>query len=142
MNSNGPGFTRAGVSYKHQAALTTTPQIFTLTKDATNAPPSAPVPTYAEFKQINFQLDTLAGGATSVNFAIAADAAGDILLTPTSIVSINTGTTTATKGVAIGCLEYDYHYQQLAVETVGTVYLVAWLNAGTANCNARLHWRA
>lgn len=141
MSARYGGFNHAGFSYKHQAALTTAPQIFTLTRDETNSPRSSVVPPFAQFKQINFELDTLAGGATSLTYVIAADPAGDILLTPTSVAPITTGTTTATDGTAIGCIEYDYHFQQLVAETLGTVYLVVWLNAGTANCNARLHWR-
>lgn len=136
------GFIRAGVSYYHQAALTTTPQIFALTRDATNSPPSAAIPTYAELRQVNVQVDTVAGGASEVSFYIAADAAGDIPLTGELTAGILYGKTTATKGTAIGCIELDYHFQQLAVETVGTVYIIAWLNAGTANGNIRLHWRA
>jgi hypothetical protein len=135
-------FSRAGVSYKHQAALTTTPQVFPLTKDAANAPTSAVVPTFAEFKQLNVQVDTIAAGASSVQYYIAADAAGDIPLTPQGTMSILTGKTTATKGSAIDCIDIDYHFQQLAVETVGTVYVIIWLNAGTANGDIRLHWHA
>lgn len=134
-------FSRAGVSYKHQAALTTTPQAFGLTQDRTNSPPSAAIPTYAELKQVNVQVDTVAAGASSVSFYIAADLAGDIPLTTEQSAVIEFGKTTATKGTAIGCIDLDYHFQQLAVETVGTVYIIIWLNAGTANANIRLHWR-
>lgn len=136
------GFTRAGVSYKHQAALTTTPQVFTLTQDMANSPPSAPIPTYAWLKQVNVQVDTVAAGASSVSYYIAADVAGDIPLTPVGTANILLGKTTATKGSAIDCIELDYQFQQLAVETVGTVYIIIWLNAGTANANIRLHWHA
>lgn len=134
-------FSRAGVSYKHQAALTPTPQVFALTKDTTNCPPSAAIPTFALLKQLNVQVDTVAGGASAVTYYLSADLAGDIPLTPTSTAGILLGKTTATVGAAIDCIEVDYHYQQLAVETVGTVYAVIWLNAGTANGNIRLHWR-
>jgi hypothetical protein len=135
-------FSRAGASYKHQAALTTTPQVFALTKDAANSPTSAVVPTYAELKQIIAQVDTAAGGASSVSYYIAADLAGDIPLTTQGTASILFGKTTATKGSAIDCIDLDYHYQQLAAETLGTLYVVIWLNAGTANANIRLQWRA
>lgn len=136
------GVFRAGVSYKHQAALTTTPQVFPLTKDATNAPTSAVMPTYAELKQVNVQVDTVAGGASSVLYYLAADPAGDIPLTNSGTANILLGKTTATQGSAIDCIDLDYHFQQLTVETVGTVYIIIWLNAGTANANIRLHWRA
>lgn len=134
-------FSRAGVSYKHQAALTTTPQSFALTKDAANSPTSAVIPTFASLKQVNVQVDTVAAGASSVSFYIAADLAGDIPLTTEQSAVIEFGKTTATKGTAIGCIDLDYHFQQLPVETVGTVYIIIWLNAGTANANIRLHWR-
>lgn len=135
-------FSRAGVSYAHQAALTTTPQVFPLTKDAANAPTSAVIPTYAELKQVNVQVDTVAGGASSVLYYLAADVAGDIPLTNQGAANILLGKTTATQGAAIDCIDLDYHFQQLTVETVGTVYIIIWLNAGTANANIRLHWRA
>ena len=38
------GFNHAGISYKHEAALTTSYQVFALTADATNAPRTAAVP--------------------------------------------------------------------------------------------------
>ena len=142
MNARYGGFNHAGFSYKHQAALTTTPQVFALTQDSTNNIRSAAVPTFAQLKQLIAQVDTVAGGASSVNYYLSADLAGDIPLTPQSVASIILGKTTATKGSAIDCIDLDYHYQQLAVETVGTIYIVVWLNAGTANANIRLQWRA
>jgi hypothetical protein len=142
MNARYGGFNHAGFSYKHQAALTTTPQVFTLTQDSTNSPCSSAIPTFAELKQVIAQVDTIAAGASSVLYYIAADAAGDIPLTPQGTTSILTGKTTATKGAAIDCIDIDYHYQRLAAETLGTVYIVIWLNAGTANANIRLQWRA
>jgi len=142
MNARYGGFNHAGFSYKHQAALTVTPQVFALTQDSTNNPRSAMIPTFAELKQVIAQVDTVASGASSMNYYLSADLAGDIPLTPQSTANILLGKTTATKGAAIDCVDVDYHYQQLAVETVGTVYIVAWLNAGTANANIRLQWRA
>lgn len=142
MSARYGGFNHAGFSYKHQAGLSTTPQVFTLTQDSINSPRSAPVPTFAQFKQLIVQVDAVLGGASSVSYYIAADAAGDIPLTPQSTANILFGKTTATSGSAIDCIDVDYHYQQLIAETQGTVYLVIWANAGTANANIRLLWRA
>lgn len=140
-NARYGGFNHAGISYDHQAALTTTYQVFTLNQDAVNNSRSANVPLFAEFKNINFELDTIAGGASKVTFYIARDVAGDIPITSTLTADVVFGLTTATKGTAIACIDLDYHYQALAVETQGTVYLVVKTNAGTAKCNVRLHWR-
>jgi len=142
MSARYGGFNHAGFSYKHQAALTTTPQVFTLTQDSTNSPRSSAVPTFVQLKQLIAQVDTAAAGASSVSYYIAADLAGDIPLTTQGTASILFGKTTATKGSAIDCIDLDYHYQQLAAETLGTLYVVIWLNAGTANANIRLQWRA
>lgn len=142
MSARYGGFNHAGFSYKHQAALTTSPQVFPLTQDSTNSPRSSIVPTFAEFKQVIAQVDTIAAGASSVMYYIAADAAGDVPLTPQGTMNILTGKTTATVGSAIDCINIDYHYQRLAVETIGTVYIVAWLNAGTLDADIRLQWRA
>jgi len=75
------GFNHAGISYKHQAALTTAYQVFTLTADTTNCARTANVPPFAELKNINFELDTIAGGASKVTFYLPRDLAGDIPVT-------------------------------------------------------------
>jgi len=141
-NARYGGFNHAGISYKHQAALTTSYQVFTLTADATNAPRTTSVPDFAHFQHLAVEMDTIASGASSVTFFLARDAAGDIPLTAEQTASVQFGFTTATDGSAIACIDLDYHYQQLAVETRGTVYVVIKTNAGTANGNLRLHWRA
>ena len=136
------GFNHAGISYKHQAALTTAYQAFAVTQDSTNCIVSAAVPVFAELKNINFELDTIAGGFSKVTFYLSRDLAGDIPVTSELQASVLFGLTTATKGSAIACIDLDYHWQRLAAETQGTLYLVVKGNAGTANCNVRLHWRA
>jgi hypothetical protein len=135
------GFNHAGISYKHQAALTTSYQVFTLTADQTNCLRTANVPPFAELKNINFELDTIAGGASKVTFYLARDLAGDIPVTGELSANVVFGLTTATKGTALACIDLDYHYQGLAAEVLGTLFLVVKLNAGTANGNVRQHWR-
>jgi hypothetical protein len=135
------GFNHAGYSYKHQAALTAAYQVFPLTQDTPNALRSSVVPPFAQLQQVNFQVDTLAGGAAKVTFYLSRDAAGDIPVTGEIAATVEFGFTTPTKGTAIGCLDYDYHYTQTAPEVLGTLYLVAKLNIGTANANVLLHWR-
>lgn len=132
----------SGVSYKHQAALTTTKQVFPLTADTTNNAFSVLVPNDCTLKQVNFELDTIAGGASSVTYFLARDAAGDIPVTPEATASVTFGFTTATKGTAIACPDLEHHYQGLGVEVRGTLYLVVKVNAGTANANIRLYWQA
>jgi hypothetical protein len=136
------GFNHAGISYKHQAALTTSYQVFTLTADTTNAPRTASVPDFAHFQHLAVEMDTIAGGASSVTFFLARDVLGDIPLTAEQTSSVQFGFTTASDGATISCIDLDYHYQALAAEVRGTVYVVIKLNAGTANGNLRLHWRA
>ncbi len=135
------GFNHAGISYKHQAALTTAYQVFTLTADTTNCARTAAVPPFAELKNINFELDTIAGGASKVTFYLARDLAGDIPVTGELSANVVFGLSTATKGTALACIDLDYHYQGLAAEVIGTLFLVVKLNAGTANGNIRQHWR-
>jgi len=135
------GFNHAGISYKHQAALTTSYQVFTLTADTTNCARTANVPPFAELKNINFELDTIAGGASKVTFYLARDLAGDIPVTGELSANVVFGLSTATKGTALACIDLDYHYQGLAAEVIGTLFLVVKLNAGTANGNIRQHWR-
>jgi phage tail sheath gpL-like len=135
------GFNHAGISYKHQAALTAAYQVFTLTADTTNCARTAVVPPFALLKNTNFELDTIAGGASKVTYYLARDVAGDIPVTTVFTADVVFGLTTATKGTAIACIDLDYHYQGLAAEVIGTLYLVVKLNAGTANGNIRQHWR-
>lgn len=132
----------SGVSYKHQAALTTSKQVFTLTADTTNNAFSVLVPNDCTLKQINFELDTIAGGASAVTYFLARDAAGDIPVTAETSTSVTFGFTTATKGTAISCIDLEHHYQGLGAEVRGTLYLVVKVNSGTANANIRLYWQA
>ncbi|MEN9785462.1 MAG: hypothetical protein RLZZ299_726 [Pseudomonadota bacterium] len=132
----------SGVSYKHEAALTTTKQVFALTADTVNCPFSVPVPNDCALKQLNFELDTIAGGASSVTYFLARDLAGDIPVTPEASASVTFGFTTATKGTAIACIDLEHHYQELGSEVRGTLYIVVKVNAGTANANIRLYWQA
>ena len=132
----------SGVSYKHQAALTTTKQVFPLTADPTNNAFSVAVTNDCSLKQLNFELDTVAGGASSVTYFLARDAAGDIPVTPEATASVTFGFTTATKGTAIACVDIEHHYQGLGAEVRGTLYIVVKVNAGTANANIRLYWAA
>jgi hypothetical protein len=132
----------SGASYKHQAALTTSKQVFALTADTTNNPLSVPVPNDCALKQLNFELDTIAGGASSVTYFLARDLAGDIPVTPEASASVTFGFTTATKGTAIACVDIEHHYQELGSEVRGTLYIVVKVNAGTANANIRLYWQA
>ena len=132
----------SGVSYKHAAALTTTKQVFALTADTVTCPFSVPVPNDCTLKQLNFELDTIAGGASSVTYFLARDLAGDIPVTPEASASVTFGFTTATKGTAIACIDLEHHYQELGSEVRGTLYIVVKVNAGTANANIRLYWQA
>lgn len=141
-NARYGGFNHAGISTKYQAALTATYQVFPLTADNTNLPRTSAIPTFAQLKHLSVEMDTIAAGASSVTFYLSRDAAGDIPITGTLTAGVVFGLTTATKGSAIACIDLDYHYLQLASETVGTVYAVIKTNAGTCNGNLLLHWRA
>lgn len=141
-NARYGGFNHAGISTKYQAALTATYQVFPLTADTTNLPRTSAVPTFAELKHLSVEMDTIAAGASSVTFYLSRDAAGDIPITGAQTASVVFGFTTATKGSAIAYLNIDYHFLQLAAETLGAVYAVIKTNAGTCNGNLLLHWRA
>ena len=132
----------SGVSYKHQASLTTTYQAFAVTADATNCPFSAPVPNDCELAQINVELDTIASGASKVTCYLARDLAGDIPVTGECSANVLFGLTTATKGTAVIDVSTVHHYQGLGSEVRGTLYAIVKLNVGTAKANIRLYWQA
>lgn len=141
-NARYGGFNHAGISTKYEAALTSSYQVFPLTADSTNLPRTSAIPTFAQLKHLSVEMDTIAGGASSVTFYLSRDADGDIPITGTLTAGVVFGLTTATDGSAIACIDLDYHYLQTAAETIGTVYAVIKTNAGTCNGNLLLHWRA
>jgi hypothetical protein len=86
----------------------------------------------------HLQLDTIAGGATTITWYVAADAGGDVPLTKEVTTTIVTGKTTATDGGAVEVLGIQYVRFD---EGLGdTIYVVAKTNTGTANAIARVTW--
>lgn len=143
MNAGFGGWSRMGFAYRHQAALTGTYQVFAMTRDGTNSPRSSLIPTWALLRRLLCFLDTIAGGASSVTFYLARDLAGDLPLTLPKTVNIAPGLTTATDGSILDDMEHDYINPLVSgVDVEGTIYLAIKLNAGTANANLFLHWRA
>jgi hypothetical protein len=132
----------SGVSYKHQASLTTTYQAFAVTADATNNAFSAVVPHDCTLAQVNVELNTIAGGASQVTCYLARDLAGDIPVTGVCSANVLFGLTTATKGTAVIDVSLKHHYQDLGSEVRGTLFAIVKLNAGTALANIRLYWQA
>jgi len=132
----------SGVSYKHQASLTTTYQAFALTGDIATNEFSVPVPNDCTLAQLNVELDTIASGASKVTCYLARDLAGDIPVTGECTANVLFGLTTATKGTAVVDVSLPHHYQGLGSEVRGTLYTIVKLNAGTAKANIRLYWQA
>jgi hypothetical protein len=85
------------------------------------------------------ELDTIAGGATTVTWYLAADAGGDVPLTDVVTETIVVGITTATDGGIATAIDLDYY--RATSGTAGSIYLFAKTNAGTVNLKPRLTWR-
>jgi len=84
-------------------------------------------------------LDTIAGGATSVTVYLAADAAGDFALSDANATTIVLGLGAATNGGVNVAIAIDYKTATKAA--AGTIYAVAKTNAGTCNAVWSLTFR-
>lgn len=76
---------------------------------------------------IYIQVDTIAGGATSLTVRVSPDSTADQILIPDTSATIATGYTTATKGGVVYKVEVDSFLFS------DTVYWTVKTNAGTCN---------
>jgi len=136
------GYSRAGASYKHAASLTNAYAVFPVTIDAVSAPRADVTQPFINVNSVVANLTSIAGGATSVTFYLAHDSLGDFALSPTYTVNIQPGLTTAATGSAAQPVGIDYSYLARANENLGTIYIVAKLNAGTATGAIWVNWKA
>lgn len=100
---------------------------------------SDPVPNHVYLSWLHGQLDTIAGGATTVTWFLSLDAAGDIALTEELTETILVGQTTATDGSVVSLLEKAWSLP--GAGTQGSLWLYAKLDVGTANLIPRLFWQ-
>jgi hypothetical protein len=127
---------RAGESYG-AGALTNVWSTTLLTLNGADAL-SALVPDRCLLEAIDFAFDTILAGATQITCYVSEDAAGLYSLTyPATIAWV----------AAPGGLRFVGSYligrayrRSAAAGAAGTLYLQAFLNAGTANVVARLRW--
>lgn len=89
---------------------------------------SAPIPDAAWLSLAWLELSSIVT-AGSILWYLAADAAGDVPLTPVQTTTIVTGKTTSTSGSVVDTL--DIAYARVG-NTAGRLYLIAKTNAGTA----------
>lgn len=136
------GYSRAGASYKHAASLTNAYAVFPVTIDAVSAPRADVTQPFINVNSVVANLTSIAGGATSVTFYLAHDSLGDFALSPTYTTNIQPGLTTAATGSAAQPVGIDYSYLARANENLGTIYIVAKLNAGTATGAIWVNWKA
>lgn len=76
---------------------------------------------------VYIQVDTIAGGCTSLTVRVSPDAAADQILIPDTSATIAIGYTTATKGGVVYKVEVDSYL------STDTVYWTVKSNAGTCN---------
>lgn len=102
-----------------------------------------PLPPTAFWDHVEIHLSAIAGGATTLTWALYWDAAGDYRATDDVTDTINVGNTTATKGSVFGSIQ-AYVKQPKAGNyqtALGRLYLIAKVNAGTVTIDhARVHW--
>jgi hypothetical protein len=128
----------AQISAAASTALSTSYAALECTGTTSGEAQAVEVPDGCYLEDAHLQLDTIAGGATSITWLVAADAAGDVPLTNEITTTIVPGTTTATDGAVVEIL--GKLYQRYSVGVGGSVFIFAKTNAGTANAIARLTW--
>ena len=128
----------AQISAAASTALSTSYAVMACTSTTTDEAVAAPLPDSCYLEDAHLQIDTIAGGATTITWYIAADAAGDVPLTKLVTSTIVTGKTTATDGAVVEILGKWYMRYDDGVSD--TIYVVAKTNAGTANAIARVTW--
>lgn len=128
----------AQISSAASTALSTSYAVMTCTSTTTAETQAVPMPDSCFIELAHLQLADIAGGATTVTWYVAADAAGDIPLTKLVTSTIVVGATTATDGAVVEVL--GIQYVRFDDGEGGEIYLVAKTNAGTVNAIPRVTW--
>ena len=128
----------AQISAAASTALTSAYAVMACTSTVTGEAQAVPMPDSCFLELSHLQLDTIAGGAASITWYVAADAAGDIPLTKLVTSTIVTGATTATDGAVVEVL--GIQYVRFSDGVGDTIYVVAKTNVGTCNAIARVTW--
>ena len=141
-------WSRAGTAALRSTIDTTVAgNIYALTTSAANFPISGGPPdnTYVWLDSITFELSNIAAGpASTITFFLARDAAGDRPITPQTTTTLVLGATTPAtrRGVSV-LIERPYVNELVAtIDVSETIYCVATVDAGTADIDIRLNWRA
>jgi len=90
------------------------------------------IPDDCELSLVHMKLDTIAGGATTVTWNVCPDAAGDYNMTLEKATTIVTGATTPGSGGVAETLGVERNFDD-DIDVTGKIYVVARLDAGTAN---------
>ena len=139
---------RAGYSFKNNASLTDSVQVFPVTKDATNSAQSASFPNSCNIQSIEISLTSISTGSMSVTAYLARDTGGLNPVTPgatsgaTQAITYTDGTA---KGGVILAVNSDYHYDSSVTNVAeGTIYCIAYVSGSsqTAVADIRVNWRA
>ena len=143
---------RAGYSFKNEASLTDSVQVFPVTKDATNSAQSASFPNSCNIQSIEVYLTDIDAGSLSVTAYLTRDPDKLVPVTPgatsgaTQDITYTSGTA---KGGVVFAINSDYHYDSsvsayAGVSDVaeGTIYCVISISSGTATGKIKVNWRA
>lgn len=102
-----------------------------------------PLPPTAWWDHVEIHVSAIAGGATSLTWALYYDAAGDYRATDDVTDTLNVGNTTATKGSVVAAIgAYKKQPKAGSYQTaLGKLYLIAKVNAGTVTIDhVKMHW--
>lgn len=133
------GATRRGLSAAASAGLTTTFSAFSITNATAADAGAEAVPNGATLSVLGGKVTNIAGGAAAVTWYLSHDSAGKIPYTPQVTHTIGKHAPADTEGGfsdAIGA-----EYSTPSDGTVGTLYMHAKTDAGTADLLPRLWWR-
>ena len=130
--------TRRGLSSGAATALTTTYAAIAVSKGGADTR-DASVPDSCWLSLLHGQIITIATGATTITWYLAADSGGDVALTDELSTPILVGKTTATDGSVAELLDIEYF--RSSEGTAGSIWVIAKTDVGTCTLTPRIYFR-
>ena len=100
------------------------------------------IPDRCSLSKLSLMLDSVSEADPTLYGVITLDSDGDLPLTSRFEVGdlLNGATTATSGGGGVDLASFPWSHRSAIGSTSGTLYLVLWLDAGTANAKALLFW--
>jgi hypothetical protein len=132
----------AGFAAGPYAALTAAVQVIVVSDAVANDALASGIPIGigSLLSWLHGEIDTIAGGATSIIWRVCADSAGDHAITHTITTAIVVGATMATDGGVAETLGITWVPSSIPGSVAGQLFVVAATNVGTCRLKPRLYF--